>query len=204
MIGKAAAVALGWFGLVRLTEQWGALPHEIDAPMPGDDLIANPGLHATRAIDLEASPDLVFPWLVQMGPRRAGWYSYDWIDNLGRPSAGTINPEWQSLGSGDSLGSVGRIEFMIAERRDPAVFVIRLPEASPIAFTMAYVLRRQAQGSRLVVRVRAGGPSWVAPLLRFVLGPGDFVMLRRQLMGLRERTSNGPYRKASVERQSPG
>ena len=195
MIVKVAAVA-GWYGVVRLTERWGALPNELDAPMPGDELIVNPALHATRAIQLDASPGRVFPWLVQMGPGRAGWYSYDWIDNGGQPSAAMIKEEWQGARAGDSLGSMAGIEFLVAERRDPHVFVIRLPETSPIAFTVAYSLRPWAGRTRLVVRVRASGPVLAAPFLRFLLGPGDLVMLRRQLRGLAERTSNGPIRQS--------
>ena len=190
---RAAAVAAGWFALVRLTEQWGTLPGENDASMPGDALIVDPALHATRAIVMDAPNDEVFPWLVQMGPGRAGWYSYDWIDNKGKPSAEIIREEWQRAGAGESLGAIAGIEFVVAERRDPEVFVLSLPDSSPLAFTMAYWLRPWAGGTRLVVRVRADGPDWAAPLIRFLLGPGDFVMLRRQLLNLRELTSKGPY-----------
>ncbi len=75
--------------------------------MPGDSLIPASQLDATRGIEIGAPPESVFPWLVQMGPGRAGWYSYDWIDNAGRPSATVINQEWQSVNEGDSLGSQG-------------------------------------------------------------------------------------------------
>jgi hypothetical protein len=170
--------------------------------MPGDELIADPALHATRAIELDAPPDEVFPWLVQMGPRRAGWYSYDWIDNKGQPSARVIHEEWQGIGPGDSLGAMAGIEFLVAERRDPETLVIRLPETSPIAFTVAYRLSPLAEGTRLVVRVRSGGPVWADPFIRFLLGPGDFVMLHRQLLGVRERTSKGPSPTLSAEGQS--
>ena len=199
---RIAAVAAGWFALVRLTEQWGALPSEVDAPVPGDALVVDPALHATRAIVMSAPPDEVFPWLVQMGPGRAGWYSYDWIDNRGRPSASAVREEWQAVAPGGSLGTLAGIEFLVAERRDPELFVIRLAESSPIAFTMAYHLRPWAGGTRMVVRVRAGGPAWASLFIRFLLGPGDFVMLRRQLLGVRERTSKGPVPMDAAERQS--
>jgi hypothetical protein len=203
VIGTAALASTGWWAIVRFTEHWGALPSEVAAPMPGDDLIAAPTLHATRALNIAAPPEEVFPWLVQMGPRRAGWYSYDWIDNRGRPSANELHEEWLHVGPGDSLGAIAGIEFIVAERRDPEVFVIRLPETSPIAFTMAYRLRPWAGHTRVVVRVRAAGPVGTGPIIRFLLGPGDFVMLRRQLFGLRDRTSKDPSTDAPTERQSP-
>jgi hypothetical protein len=63
--------------------------------------VARPSFNATRAIAIAASPEQVWPWLVQMGLTRAGWYSYDILDNLGRPSARRIIPELQHLTAGD-------------------------------------------------------------------------------------------------------
>jgi hypothetical protein len=70
--------------------------------MPGDDLIAD-AASSTRAITIAAPPQQVWPWLVQLGYGRAGWYSYDWIDNDGQPSAGHIIPELQQLQVGDQI-----------------------------------------------------------------------------------------------------
>jgi hypothetical protein len=56
--------------------------------MPGDTAVELPTYNATRAVSIEAAPEEIWPWIVQMGVGRAGWYSYDWIDNLGRKSAG--------------------------------------------------------------------------------------------------------------------
>jgi len=108
-------VALGWLGLAvgavgtvgvlgvyRLWVQpwqhrWGATDEEVHRAMPGDDLI--PGAASTtRATAIAAPPDQVWPWLVQIGYGRAGWDSYDWIDNDGRPSADRILPQLQQLG----------------------------------------------------------------------------------------------------------
>ncbi|MEU5261976.1 hypothetical protein [Amycolatopsis sp. NPDC021455] len=55
------------------------------------------------AVTIEAPPDAVWPWLVQLGGDRAGWYSWDRLDNAGRPSAREVHPEWQALGLGDSV-----------------------------------------------------------------------------------------------------
>ncbi|MEZ5237417.1 MAG: hypothetical protein R2716_00110 [Microthrixaceae bacterium] len=69
--------------------------------MPGDDLVPGAQFVATRAITIDASPVDVWPWIQQVGFRRAGFYSYDLLDNLGRPSSDAILPEWQELGVGE-------------------------------------------------------------------------------------------------------
>jgi hypothetical protein len=80
---------------------WGATPAETGAAMPGDDLVPVSHFTATRAITIEARPCDVWPWLTQVGYGRAGFYSYDLLDNLGRPSATAIMPQWQRTGVGD-------------------------------------------------------------------------------------------------------
>ena len=65
---------------------WGATPEEVSRQLPGDDLVQRPTFNATRAISIAAPPEAVWPWLVQVGTTRAGWYSYDLLDNLGHPA----------------------------------------------------------------------------------------------------------------------
>ena len=83
--GVAVTVAAGAALYVYMIRpwhlRWQTTSEEAAKPMPGDDLIANPGIRLTRAITIEAPPAAVWPWLVQMGYRRAGWYSYDFFDN---------------------------------------------------------------------------------------------------------------------------
>jgi hypothetical protein len=82
--------------------RWGATDEDVHRAMPGDDLIPN-AASTTRAIPVAAEPEQVWPWLVQLGYGRAGWYSYDWIDNDGWPSADRIIPELQTLKVGDQI-----------------------------------------------------------------------------------------------------
>jgi len=63
--------------------------------MAGDELCPRPQPNATRAVTIAAGPDDIWPWLVQWGRNRAGFYSYDLLDNLGRPSARQILPQFQ-------------------------------------------------------------------------------------------------------------
>ncbi|MCL5961159.1 MAG: hypothetical protein M1358_17945 [Chloroflexi bacterium] len=83
--------------------RWGATDAELARSMPGDDIVQRPTFVATRAVTIQARPNEIWPWLLQIGCRRAGWYSYDWIDNLGTPSAERIIPELQHLEVGDLI-----------------------------------------------------------------------------------------------------
>lgn len=104
IVGTAVAAA-GWVaysGARRWWETWGIDPAESNRAMPGDDLVANAIGEDTRGITIDAPPEAVWPWLVQMGFGRAGWYSYDRFDMRGE-SAERIVPEWQRLETGDTL-----------------------------------------------------------------------------------------------------
>jgi hypothetical protein len=172
---------------------WGASPDEISGAMPGDELIQAPPMNATRSITIAAPPTSVFPWLVQMGFGRAGWYSYDWIDNLGRTSAKAILPQYQLLRSGDPVPG-GPIEFNAAlvhhpEGHQPGRFVLHYRNRR-LQFTLAFEARQDEAGTRLVSRARAKiltpGGTMLARLLEF----GDGVMVCRQLVNIRSRAES--------------
>jgi hypothetical protein len=76
---------------------WGATKAEVAAAMPGDDLVPGCQYRTTRAVTIAAGPEDVWPWLVQVGYGRAGFYSLDLLDNLGRPSAQQLLPQFQHL-----------------------------------------------------------------------------------------------------------
>ena len=98
-------VAVGAYTLVvrpRLL-RWGATDDEVRRPYPGADLIPGGTRSATNAITIDAPPAKVWPWLVQMGYGRAGWYSWHRLDNWGRASADRIHPEWQAIAVGAPL-----------------------------------------------------------------------------------------------------
>jgi len=80
--------------------RWGATAAEVAGSMPGDALLPRAQFRATRAITIDAPPEAVWPWLVQVGCQRAGFYSNDLLDNLGRPSATTILSGLQHLQAG--------------------------------------------------------------------------------------------------------
>jgi hypothetical protein len=103
----AAGLLAGYALLLRRRLlRWGATDEECKAPLPGDDLIPEPDLMATRAITVHASADRVWPWIAQLGQGRGGFYTYDLLENLvgcDIHSADRIVPEWQDIEAGNEV-----------------------------------------------------------------------------------------------------
>src|SRR6187397_3204993 len=128
MLATAAGTAAALETTRRLVRTpvltWGATEEEAGRSLPGDELLEDPAVVSTRAITIDAPPSAIWPWLVQMGPGRAGAYTYDWIENLfglDMHSADRIVPEWQQLDVGDvqrpPKGGPGmRVEILEPER----------------------------------------------------------------------------------------
>jgi len=109
--------------------RWGATDEEVRQPFPGTDLIPDGERGATMAVTVNAPPSKVWPWLVQMGCDRAGWYSWDRLDNGGVPSAEQIHPEWQQISVGDHLASTpsGSAWFEVAVLEPERFLGLRAP-----------------------------------------------------------------------------
>lgn len=186
-VGAVGAVYM--FAIRPWQLRWGATDAEVARPMPGDGIVTHPHLQATRAITIDAPPAAVWPWLVQMGGyTRAGWYSYDVIDNAGRRSADEILPELQHLQVGDILPTSPDGTGFTVESIDPPhnlVLAIRNPHATTCVGIL--LEPRSANRSRLVFRLRLHATTWHGRLFQVVMDVGDFVMMRRQLYGIRDR-----------------
>ena len=112
-VGLGAALIATYLIAVRpLWKHWGVDPEEAERAMPGDDLVPEPTAFDTRGVNIAAPPSAVWPWLVQMGYGRAGWYSYDAVDMV-KKSADEIHPEWQSLAEGDVIPTDPRGGFVV-------------------------------------------------------------------------------------------
>ncbi len=207
-----AAAAAGYAALLRpYLMTWGATAEEARRPLPGPDLIPGAQPAATHAITINAPAAEVWPWLVQMGCGRAGWYSYDWLDNGGVPSADRILPEFQKLQVGDVIPStVDRAIGMKVLALEPERLLVL---GAPLKYTLhgveqpldrpltaadqpynigywAFVLEQPApQTTRLIART--GGvehPAWLFWLLdRLFWDPAHFIMERRMLLNLKAR-----------------
>src|SRR5690242_7804402 len=95
-----AAGGAAYLLAARPWDHWGASAEETRAPLPGDDVVPHPTGEATHAVTIGVPPEAVWPWLVQMGSGRAGWYTYRWIEG-GHPDPDRIHPEYQHVAEGD-------------------------------------------------------------------------------------------------------
>ena len=101
-VASGAALAYGQLLRPRLF-RWGASDQEVSGPYPGAEWVPDGERCMTMAVTIDAPPEEVWPWLVQLGGDRAGWYSWDHLDNAGVPSAREVCPEWQDRAIGDRL-----------------------------------------------------------------------------------------------------
>jgi len=192
-IGAAAAYIL--LARPRLL-RWGAADQESDGPLPGDDLIANADLTATRAITIHASADQVWPWIAQFGQGRGGFYSYDFLENLAGcdiHSADRIVPEWQGIAVGDEVRLAPEVALVVASLEPGRSLVLRGGVAMgktppPYDFTWAFALREEPdETTRLLVRERYG---YTRPWARLIVEPVEavsFLMSRKMLRGIKDR-----------------
>jgi hypothetical protein len=169
---------------------WGATAEEAARPLPGDDLLDGADIVATRAIGIDAPPSAIWPWLVQMGPGRAGAYTYDWIENLfglNMHSADRIHPEWQNLRVGDVLRAREDRPGMRVEILDPERTLSNRSETGDWVWT--FVLVPEDGSTRLISRNRIAmkGAAAGQRLGMLVMEPGSLVMERRMLLGLKRR-----------------
>ncbi len=176
--------------------RWGATPAEVAAPMPGDAALPEASYVATRAIDIAAPPEAVWPWIVQVGADRAGWYSDDLLDNAGRPSADVVRPEWQHVARGNVVSMSPRTPpppgtFFTVESFDEPHRLLWSKSDSVWSWRLEPA---PGGGTRLVTRVRACY-DWRRPALALfgvlLMELGDYPMMRRMLLGIRSRATAG-------------
>ena len=176
--------------------RWGATDQEADSSLPGDELIANADLTATRAITIRASAEQVWPWLAQLGQGRGGFYSYDSLENLvgcDIHSADRIVPEWQDVAVGDKVRFAPEVALDVALLERGRSLVLRggVPignTAPPYDFTWAFALRdKPDETTRLLVRERYAYTRPWAPLLVEPTEAVSFVMSQKMLRGIKDR-----------------
>lgn len=161
--------------------------------MRGDDLVETPTYAATLAVTIDAPPECIWPWLAQMGYRRGGLYSYDWLDRLfgylDRPSADVILPQYQALRPGDEI-PIGRRGGFPVRAVEPLRTLVLAGEADGAAWVWEFGLypMGSAAGTRLVSRNTVRTPrTWSVWCLMRVIEPAAFIMTRRMLVGIKRR-----------------
>lgn len=200
-LGAALYSLLVWPWMSR----WGATQDEIKETLPGDSLISDPALVTTKAVTIHARPEVVWPWLMQLGVDRGGMYSYLWVENwllrLNVENSDVIRPEWQNLQVGDFIRFTPKD---YALNPGPGLYVRELQPTYALtgcfgmedravecneSATWQFVLEPQADGStRLLLRSRtAGPPSAAATIGGKIGGAFQFYMERKMLLGIKER-----------------
>jgi hypothetical protein len=171
---------------------WGATAAEIERVMPGDAAIPEATYDTTLAITIDAPPAEIWPWLVQMGYRRGGLYSYDWLDRLfgflDAPSAERVLPEHQRLAVGDVI-PIGRGDGFPVADIEPQRSLVLGGETDGFQWVWQLGLYPlDDRRTRLVSRNRARLPRTLAStLFMCALEPAAFIMTRRMLLGLKRR-----------------
>jgi hypothetical protein len=199
---KWMRIFLGWVGLAVLAvvtvvlltpwmDRWGATEAELQATYPGDELVTAPKSFVNHAVTINASPEQIYPWLVQMGADKAGLYSYTALENMiacSQTNADRIHDEWQNLQVGDLVRlcpkDPGPPPYIVAQLVPNQAIVMGHKENGEWVDLWQFVITPQADGtSRLVLRTRtmAVGGFWD------VIHPGVFIMERGLLLGVKER-----------------
>lgn len=171
-------------------DRWGATDEEIAMTLPGDELVFEPASFVNRAITIQASPEQIYPWLVQIGAKKGGWYSYSWLEGAIQCSitnADRIHPEWQDLNVGDPVEMCPNgmpPAYEVAQIHPNQAIVMGHQENGEWVDLWQFVILPQADGSsRLILRTRTMmvGGIWT------VIHPGVFVMEYGLLHGIQTR-----------------
>lgn len=168
--------------------------------MLGDTHVTLPSYEATLGVTIEAAPADIWPWLMQMGYRRGGLYSYDWLDRLfgylDAPSAERILPEWQRLTVGDEI-PIGRGGGFPVKAIEPFRSLVLGERARDADWSWELALVPVGIGlTRLISRNRVWTRSRVRDrLMMMVIEPAAFVMTRKMLLGIKRRAEAQAYTK---------
>jgi hypothetical protein len=183
-------------------QRWGATQQELTVRLPGDQHVAEPATQITRAITIDAPPEAVWPWIVQLGADRGGFYSYDWLENLfglGIHSATDIVAAWQDLRVGNVVyaNRARTGGWYVVDLQPTQALVLKvadLPAGRPVRrdehlkweFLWTFALRPTTPGStRLLVRERTAFDRALTRTLMAPIGIVSFAMTRRMLLGIK-------------------
>jgi hypothetical protein len=190
-------VALGGLFLALLHPwlmNWGSTRIEQVLVLPGD--VEAPSFYFTRAITIDAPPSTVWPWLLQIGQDRGGFYSNDYLENLTGAdihNTDVIRPEWQTRAVGDRVRMTSPGET--AAGGDATQLTVRMLDRERVYADMPgrFVLQPVGErATRLLLREELAipersGPMWV------IWDPMHFVMEQRMLQGIKERAEGRPF-----------
>jgi hypothetical protein len=210
--GRLATCGAGliatWYAMYQLGRTAGSVESERRRVLTGDGLVDKPDIVTDHAVSIAAQPEEVWPWLLQMGWHRGGWYTYRWVDKLlfpqNYPSANAILPQYQNLQVGDRIpdGSPETNCYFVVHTLKPAELMVlhstsHLPKAlaqNPnvsLNWTWTFSLEEEGyQSTRFHFRSRiALKPWWLRWAFHAALVPADYVMAGSMCNGLKQRVT---------------
>lgn len=198
----ATGAAVAYVKVVRPWHiRWGATDTEVQGPMPGDHLLEGAEASSTRAVDVHAPPEAVWPWLVQLGWHRAGFYAprrlEQALDLEAAVESDRVQPSLQGLEVGDRVAlGPERLSLVAHSVVEPSAIVL---EREDDRFTSAWAIRPTVGGTRVLVRDRWSADRAALPrrVLRWALEPLTFAVERSALRGIKARAES------AVERSEP-
>jgi hypothetical protein len=177
--------------------RWGSTAGEAARSMPGDSLVVSPSFCATRAITIRAKPEDIWPWLLQMGYNRAGFYGYDPIENIGSKrgirSAASVIPELQHPQTGDPL-PISAVASMFFGPIEPESYLVWQGATTPSDGSLVWALYpADATHTRLISRIRLHY-HWTDRrlLLDLFTEFADHVAVPKILLGIQQRVEGRP------------
>ena len=192
----AGAAVYGAIAVVAwpLHRAWGSDPADHALTLPGDRAARNPALELQHAVTIDALPQDVWPWLVQIGQDRAGFYSYDWLERafgVDIHNANEIRPEWQSRQAGDRVHATqaNYLRGLFGAEPGWTVTEVERNRAMVLQYWGAFVLEPTADGrTRFIIRTKVGDermPPWIAALDMMAFETPHFIMERRMMLRIK-------------------
>jgi hypothetical protein len=190
VVGLIVLVVLVSVLLTPWMDKWRSTLDERNSKLPGDELLDQPSRVVNRAVTIKATPEQIFPWILQIGADKAGMYSYTWLENLvgcKMAKVETITPEWQKLTEGDLMkmcaGDFAPPPYIVAQVISNQAVIFGHKENEKWVELWAFVLVPQADGTtRLITRTRSNmvGGMWE------VFNRVAFVMERKMLLTIKQ------------------
>jgi hypothetical protein len=191
LAGLGVLAVLLMFALLPWMDRYGATDEEIAASLTGDELVPNPRISYTRTVSINASPEEIFPWIAQLGADKGGMYSYTWLETLiqcPQTNADRIHEEWQGLEVGDKV-------LMCPDENMPPAYIVAMVKHDQaivlghkeiddwVEVWQLNLVPQNDGATRLVIRSRSAAKGWFWDVVR----PGEFIMMHRMMMNIKER-----------------
>jgi hypothetical protein len=187
LIGLLVLFCLYFFIVRPWSLNWGAKKEEVNSIFPGDEVVKKPDFYATRGITINAGAEEIWKWIIQIGSKRAGWYSIDWMDNAGIPSSEKILQEFQNICEGqfipftpDQKNGMWVKEY---KENDYILWTDKKEKA-----TWLWKIIPDNGSSRLLTRLRTKyvwNSIWIIYYL--IYDVGDIVMMSKCMKGIKRR-----------------